>query len=389
MRCKLMALAFTAALMAPAMAADSVRGVTDNEILIGTYTDLSGVTAMWGVNNSNAWRMVFEEANAAGGINGRKIRYIVEDNQYQIPRSVQAANKLINRDGVFVMVANGGTPMNNATMPEQLAKGVPNVFPLTSARSMYEPLNHLKFGLASSYYDQMRAGVKLFVEQHGKKTICAMSEDTDFGRDVMDGARDELKALNVKLAAETLHKPTDTDFSASVARLHDANCDLILVGGIVRDTVQIISAVRKTGWNVDMLGQAASYDEAVAEVPGGVTEGFYSMTPVLFVAGSSETPAVTKFAEAYKKEFGKEPNFAAQIGYTGAQLVVQAMKNAGKDLTVDSFVSGMESIKDWHDIFGSPAMSFSPTKHQGSNESFLCVVKSGKWVPVSNTPVGY
>ena len=71
---------------------------------------LSGVTAMWGVNNSNAWRMVFDEVNAAGGINGRKIRYIVEDNQYQVPRSVQAANKLINRDGVFFMVANGGTP---------------------------------------------------------------------------------------------------------------------------------------------------------------------------------------------------------------------------------------------------------------------------------------
>jgi branched-chain amino acid transport system substrate-binding protein len=389
MRSRLLAVALAAALSAPAMAADSVRGVTDNEIVIGTYTDLSGVTAMWGVNNSNAWRMVFDETNAAGGINGRKIKYIVEDNQYQVPRSVQAANKLINRDGVFMMVANGGTPMNNATMPEQLAKGVPNVFPLTSARSMYEPLNHLKFGLASSYYDQMRAGVKLFIEQHGKKTICAMAEDTDFGRDVMAGAKDQLAAMNVKLAAETLHKPTDTDFSASVARLHDANCDLILVGGIVRDTVQIISAVRKTGWNVDMLGQAASYDEAVAEVPGGVTEGFYSMTPVLYVAASSETPEVAKFAEKYKKQFGKEPNFAAQIGYTGAQLVVQALKNAGKDLTVDSFVAGMESIKDWHDIFGSPPMSFSPTKHQGSNESFLCVVKDGHWVPVTTTPVGY
>ncbi len=386
---KLIAAALVTAMIGPAMAADSVRGVTDNEILIGTYTDLSGVTAMWGVNNSNAWRMVFDDVNAAGGINGRKIKYIVEDNQYQIPRSVQAANKLINRDGVFIMVANGGTPMNNATMPDQLAKGVPNVFPLTSARSMYEPLHHLKFGLASSYYDQIRAGVKLFVEQRGKKTICAMSEDTDFGRDVMDGARDQLKAMNVKLAAETLHKPTDTDFSASVARLRDANCDLIVVGGIVRDTVQIISAVRKTGWNVDMLGQAASYDEAVATVPGGATEGFYSMTPVLFVAASNSSPAVTKFAEAYKKEFGKEPNFAAQIGYTGAQLVVQALKNAGKDLTADSFVSGMESIKDWHDIFGSPAMSFSSTKHQGSNESFLCVVKDGHWVPVATTPVGY
>jgi len=375
--------------IAPAMAADSVRGVTDNEIVIGTYTDLSGVTAMWGVNNSNAWRMAFDDANAAGGINGRKIKYIVEDNQYQVPRSVQAANKLINRDGVFMMVANGGTPMNNATMPDQLAKGVPNVFPLTSARSMYEPLHHLKFGLASSYYDQMRAGVKLFVEQHHSKTICAMSQDTDFGRDVMAGAKDQLAAMDMKLAAETLHKPTDTDFSASVARLKDANCDLILVGGIVRDSVQIISAVRKTGWNVEMLGQAASYDEAVAEVPGGVTEGFYSMTPVLFVAASDSSPPVAKFAEEFKKQFGKEPNFAAQIGYTGAQLVILALKNAGKDLTADSFVTGMESIKDWHDIFGSPAMSFSKTRHQGSSESFLCVVKGGHWVPVSTTAVGY
>jgi branched-chain amino acid transport system substrate-binding protein len=138
-----------------------------------------------------------------------------------------------------------------------------------------------------------------------------------------------------------------------------------------------------------MLGQAASYDEAVAEVPGGVTEGFYSMTPVLFVAASDTSPAVTKFAEQYKKQFGKEPNFAAQLGYTAAQLVVLALQKAGKDLTTDSFVTGMESIKDWHDIFGSPAMSFSATKHQGSSESFLCVVKSGHWVPVSTTPVGY
>ena len=389
MRSKLLAMALVGAFAVPASAADTVRGVTPNEIVIGTYTDLSGVTAMWGVNNTNAWRMVFDEVNSEGGINGRKIKYIVEDNQYQIPRSVQAANKLINRDGVFIMVANGGTPMNNATMPDQLAKGVANVFPLTSARSMYEPLNHLKFGLAASYYDQMRSGVKLFVEQHHSKTVCAMSQDTDFGRDVMDGANDELKALHMKLAAETLHKPTDTDFSASVARLRDANCDLILLGTITRDTIQIVSAVRKIGWKVEMLGQAASYDEAVAEVPGGVTEGFYSMTPVLFVAASDPSPAVKEFADKYKKLYGKEPNFAAQLGYTAAQLVVLALQNGGKNLTMDSFVSGMESIKNWHDIFGSPAMSFSPTKHQGSNESFLCVVKSGHWVPVSTTPVGY
>jgi branched-chain amino acid transport system substrate-binding protein len=375
--------------LASPVAAQTVRGVTDTEIIIGTYSDLSGVTAMWGVNNTNAWRMVFDETNAEGGINGRKIKYIVEDNQYQIPRSVQAANKLINRDGVFLMAANGGTPMNNATMPDQLAKGVPNLFPLTSARSMYEPFHHLKFGLAASYYDQMRSGVKAFIGEHHSKAVCAMSQDTDFGRDVMDGARDQLKAMNLTMAAETLHKPTDTDFSASVARLRDANCDLILLGTITRDTIQIVSAVRKIGWNVDMLGQAASYDEAVAEVPGGVTEGFYSMTPVLFVAASDTRPAVKEFADKYKARFGKEPNFAAQIGYTAGQLVVLALQRAGKNLTADTFVTGMESVKDWHDIFGSPGMTFSATKHQGSNESFMCVVKGGKWVPVSTSPFGY
>ena len=105
-----------------------------------------------------------------------------------------------------------------------------------------------------------RAGVKLFAEKYGKKAICAMSQDTDFGRDVMDGARDQLKAMNMQLVAETMHKPTDTDFSASVAKLHDAKCDLVLLGTIVRDTVQIVSAIRKSGWNVDILGNIAIYD---------------------------------------------------------------------------------------------------------------------------------
>ena len=279
--------------------------------------------------------------------------------------------------------------MNNANMPSQFEKGVPNMFPLTSARSMYEPLNHLKFGLGSSYYDQVRSGLKYFVDQRQKKQVCAMAQDTDFGRDIMDGVKDQLKAENLTLAGETLHKPTDTDFSASVARVRDANCDLLVLGTIVRDSVQIISAVRKTGWKVDMMGQAASYDDVVAQVPGGTTEGFYSMTPMLFATESSTSPDVKAFVDAYRKEYGREPNFAAQIGYTGAQIVVQALRNAGRDLTTDSFVGGMESIKNYHDIFGSPAISFSPTKHQGSNESFLCVVKDGHWSAAEVEPLGY
>lgn len=383
----LLAAALAVVFAAPALA--ETQGVSPTQIKIGTYTDLSGVTAMWGVNNSNAWRMVFDDVNKAGGINGRKIDYIVEDNQYQVPRSVQAENKLLNQDHVFIQVANGGTPMNNATMPMQLKAGVPNVFPLTSARSMYEPFNKLKFALAASYYDQVRSGVKHFVQNEGKKTVCTMSEDTDFGRDVQDGVNDQLKAMHMKLAALSLHKPTDTDFTAAVAKMHDANCDLIVVGGIVRDTNQIIAAVRKTGWNVTMMGQAASYDEAVAKMPGGTANGFYSMAPLLVLNPDSTDPKVHAFVEQYKKLYGRNPNFAAQVGYTGAQLVVLALQNAGKDLTTDGFVKGMEQIKNYHDIFGSPAFSFGPDKHLGSNESYLCVVKNGEWTEAVDKPLSY
>jgi branched-chain amino acid transport system substrate-binding protein len=386
-----LAAAATVVLAVPAFGAD-VRGVTDKEIVIGTSTDLSGVTAEWGVNNSNAIRMAFEEKNAKGGINGRMIKYIVEDSQYTVPRHVQAVNKLINLDKVFAMIANGGTPMNNATLPTQIEKGVTNVFPLTSARSMYAPLNKYKFGLASSYYDQMRAGIKYFVDNKGKKAVCAQSQDTDFGRDVMDGVRDQLKSMEGKaaLVAEALNKPTDTDFTASVAKLKDSNCDLIVLGGIVRDTLQFVSAVRKTGWNVDMIGQAAIYDSAVAEAAGGTTEGIYAMAPVLFVAADDPKPETQKFAADYKAKFGHVPNFAAQIGYTAAQIMMVGLEKAGKDLTSDSFITGLESVKDYQDVFGSPKMTFAADKHQGSNESFLTQVQKGKWVPLlDRKPLGY
>ncbi len=378
-----------AALASSARAADPVRGVTDTEIVIGTITDLSGVTAIQGVNNSQAIRMAFDEANEKGGVHGRKIKYIVEDNQYQVPRAVQAMNKMLNRDDVFIMVNNGGTPMNNANMPTQLEHGVPNVFPLTAARSMYEPFNRLKFGQFASYYDQMRAGIKYFVENKGKKRICAMYQDTDFGRDVLAGVVEQTKAMGMELAGQTAHKPTDTDFSAYLQRLREAKCDLIATGTIVRDTTLILSTAHKMGWDVTFLGQFASYDTAVAEAPGGIGEGYYAVTPSLIAYPDDPRPAVQEFARKYKARFGIAPNFLGEMGYSAAQITLLALDRAGRDLTLDSFIKGMESIKDYHDIFGSPPLTLSATQHHGSSQAQLAVVKNGRWVAAVDHPLGY
>ena len=369
-------------------AEEPTHGVTDTEIIIGTVTDLSGVTAIQGVNNANAIRLLFDEANAKGGINGRKIRYIVEDSRSQVPRAVQAMNKLLNNDKVFMTLQDGGTPMNNATWPMAIDKDTPKLLPLTAARSMYEPYHRLKFSQTSSYVDQMRAGTKYFVEQRGKKAICVMYQDTDFGKDVLAGVTLQTEAENLKIVATTAHKPTDTDFTAAVTKLHEAKCDLLMLGTIVRDTMIIVSTVKKTGWDVDLLGQAASYDTAIATAPGGVGEGFYSMTPTLYVNPDDPRPEIRDLMARYRARYGIDINYIGQTGVSVAQIALEALRRAGRDLTVNSLVTAMESLHEFTDIYGN-TYSFGQNQHHGSTKAFLAVVKDGRWVPVADQPLGY
>jgi branched-chain amino acid transport system substrate-binding protein len=366
-----------------------VRGVTKTEIVLGSDTDLSGPAASFGVPIINSMRIRIDEVNAAGGIYGRKIRLVVEDNQYQVPKAVQAANKLINSDNIFAMVAQLGTPMNNAVLPDQLKANVPNLFPITSARSMYEPFNHLKFALAASYYDQMRGGVKWIVEAKNKKTVCAMYQDTDFGADVFAGVRDQVAAMHMKLAEATTHKPTDADFTAQITKLRDAKCDVVAMGTIVKDSIIPYSTARKLGWtDVDFIGATSTYDQNVAAAQGGATEGLYAMGLDPIPYRDTAAPQVVQWIDKYKARYSADPNIGAVYGWVLMDITVLALDRAGPNLNVESLIKGIESIDGYHDIFGGGSITLTSTKHQGSNSSFVNVVKGGRWSKITD-PVSY
>src|SRR5262245_45753345 len=361
------------------------RGVTPTEIVIGMHTDLSGPAATYGVSSSNAVKMRFDEVNEKGGIHGRKIKLIIEDTQYQVPRAVQAGAKLINRDKVFLMVAGLGTPMNNALFKDQIEAGGPNLFPLSSARSLFDPFNKYKFYGAATYFDQVRAGINYFVTKEGKKAVCAMYQDTDFGKEVMDGIQMQVDKMKIKLAETTTHKPTDQDFTAQITKLKAAGCDLVVVGTIVRDSIVPYATARKIGWtDVDFLGAASSYDLVVAAAQGCFTEGFYAMGLTDMPYRDTLSPAAQTWFDRYKDRYKIEPNIGAVYGQVAADLTVTALEKAGKDLTTDGFIKAMESIKGYKDIFNGPEVSFGPDKHQGANSSFLAVVKGGRWVRVTD-----
>lgn len=362
------------------------RGVTASEVTFGMHTDLSGPAATYGVSSSNGVKMRFEEANVAG-VNGRKIKVIVEDQGYQVPKAVQACNKLINRDKVFAFVAPLGTPMNNACFKDQFAAGVPNLFPLSAARSMYEPFEKLKFYGAASYVDQIRSGINYFVKNKGVKSVCVMYQDTDFGKEILEGAKEQADKLGIKIVETTAHKPTDQDFTAPITKLREAKCELVAMGTIVRDTIVPYTTARKAGWNdVIFLGAASSYDSFVGAAQG--MDGFFAMGLTEMPYADSSVASVKKFVEDYKKKFNVDPNIGAVYGYVAADITVEGLKKAGKDLTTDSFVKGLESISNYADIFNGPPVTFGPKIRQGANSSFLAEVKGGKWTRVTQ-PLGF
>ena len=388
MQRKTMAMAAFAALtLVAAQASAETRGVTNTEIVLGMHTDLSGVAATYGVSSSNAVKMRFEEINNAGGFDGRKLTVIIEDQAYQVPKAVQACSKLINRDKVFAFVAPLGTPMNNACFKEQLAAGVPNLFPLSAARSMYEPYERLKFYGAASYVDQVRSAINYFVKEKAKKAVCVMYQDTDFGKEILVGAEMQTKQLGINIAETAAHKPTDQDFTASLTKLKGAGCDVVLMGTIVRDSIVPYVTARKMGWtDADFVGSAAAYDLVVGSAQG--MDGFYAMGLTEMPYPDSPIDAVKAFVAAYKAKYGIDPNIGAVYGYVAADLTALGLKNAGAELTLDSFVTGMEAIRKYHDIFNGPEVNFGPNIRQGANSSFLALVKGGRWTRLTQ-PLGF
>src|SRR5438067_8446305 len=361
------------------------RGVSKTAMVLAMHTGLSGPAATYGVSSSNAVKMRFDELNEKGGIHGRRIKLVVEDTQYQVPRAVQAGTKLINRDHIFAMVAALGTPMNNALFKDMFDANVPSLFPLSAARSMYEPFHKLKFYSAASYVDQVRAGINYFVTKKGKKALCVMYQDTDFGKEVLDGVQMQADKMKVKLVETVTHKPTDQDFTAQITKLKGAGCDLVVLGTIVRDSIVPYATARKIGWtDVDFLGSAATYDLFVAAAQGGVTEGLFAMGLTDMPYRDTLGPSAQAWFDRYKERYKVDPNIGAIYGHVAADLTAVALEKAGPELTLDTFVRAMESIRGYRDIFNGPEVNFGPDKHQGANSSFLAVVKGGRWVRLTD-----
>ena len=365
------------------------QGITDNEILVGMHTDLSGPASMIGKQSVDGANMRFDEFNQSGGAHGRMIKFIVEDHQYTVPRAVQASNKLLRKDKVSFMLGSLGTPMNNAVMTDQLSMSVPNLFPLTAARSMFDPFHELKFTSGSTYYDQIRTGIKYLVDQNGRNKVCVLYEDTDYGQEILDAAIDQLDEMNMPLIETASAKPTDTDFSSQIKKLQNAGCDLIAMGTQIRSTIIPYIKAKEINWsNVDFVATSASYFSVVAEQPNGIMDGLYCLNGIVVPYYENASDLEKEWWDRFRDIYDYEPNSGAIYGYIYADIFIEAIKRAGKDLNVESFVNAMESLKNYEDPLKLGSVTFNTSQRQGSNISYFFKVQDGRFEVISG-PINY
>ena len=312
--------AFVVSLLMCGAATAQTQGVSDDEVLIGTNSDLSGPFAGFGAPAVRAANLYFDAINASGGVHGRKIRLIVEDHGYQLPRAMTGFNKLLNSDRVFAMFLTTGTPMNVALFPLLEGRGVPNIAPLSVGRQLLDPPAPYKYASVSSYYDQIRAGVSYLVKNEGAANICAMYIPSDFGQEIAEGAKDISSELGLNFASETTHRPDEQDFVGSLTKLRADGCDTIAIALGLRQVITAVATAKKIGWtDVSFMGSSAAFHTAVARVPGGVTEGMYASAGWSDIVARMDNPTLAEWVASFQEATGEVPPTGALLGRSAAE----------------------------------------------------------------------
>ena len=369
----------TAFVAGAAMAQAQTQGVSDNEVVIGSVTDLSGIFAAVGTPSINGAKLRFDQQNAAGGVHGRTIRFVVEDMGYQLPRATQAYNKLVNRDRVFAMLLSLGTPHNLAGFQIMDPRGVFNISPMTAAIEMLqEPVDN-KFTLLNTYYEQTTEGMRYLKETYGLSKVCTMYLPTDFGFEIANATKTEAEGMGLTFVSETTHRPDEQDFVGAVQKLRADGCEIVTMALGVRAGITVVGTAKRLGWaDVKFLATSAGFLEAVAAVPGGVTDGLYAAAGWVDLLARKDDPAPAKFIAEYEAQYGHQATGFAMLGYSAAELVIRALEAAGPDLTRESFMAAMESL-NYTDELIDAEIAYGPDNHQGTSMVTISVVRDGLW----------
>lgn len=355
-------LAAVAALLGTsALAADP--GVSDTEIKIGDVNIMTGPASFIGRAVSIGSKIAAAEINEAGGVNGRKITIITEDDGYVPARSFQALTKLIEVDEIFALNGTSGTANVLAMMPLIEENNLPTIVSTAPNELVYDPVRPSVFTLGASYSNAFYAQLKYIHENAEPENAVygLIRQDDDFGIAVEHGYERAVEEFGVKDGARVAFKKGTSNFAAEVVQFKSAGVNVLANGGIISGAANILSEARKLGmdlqsaqvWSEDMplsvnLAAEAGYDYYVAD--------YVALT------GDANDAFMEKARKYVTEEEIGAINRYTFVTYAALHAFAEAMKGCGEELTRECTIENLRNMENF-DVGGIVApLSFNNEK---------------------------
>jgi branched-chain amino acid transport system substrate-binding protein len=371
----LLAAVAAAILSRAAWSADT--GVTNDKVILGSFLPLQSGLAAGATQMREGCDAYFKYINNAGGVNGRKIEWLVENDSYNPQQTAAVVKKLVDRDDVFALVSTLGTVTNLAVLPFLAQRGVPIVNPAGGHMLLNKPTDKNVFGILPLSSEIGESMADFVVTKLGAKRVAIFFQNDQFGKDQRDGAVEALKKHNLQPAAEASYVPSDVDVSAQVVAIKQADPDAVILGVIPKHAALFVKEAQRLGWKPKIVGHNTVADPVVLDLAGAeALEGVY--VNLMTAVDSMDTPAVKKANEILAKYYPQtKPGYYPYLGMAGGIIIVEALKRVGNDLTRAKLISSLESLGHFEPGV-LPPIEWSASYHGGPKTFGYAQWKGGK-----------
>ncbi|OLD39649.1 MAG: hypothetical protein AUI57_02405 [Candidatus Rokubacteria bacterium 13_1_40CM_2_68_8] len=357
-------------------------GVSDAEIVLGGSNSFSGPLAFTGEQITKfGVDLYFRVVNDAGGIHGRKVRTVYYDDGYRPQDAVANTKKLVEQDRVFAIVIPQGSPPVVATLEYLEANKVPLLLPYQSS-PVTRARRYVFQGMTLSDRSS-RMMVDYLAGQRKYKKFAALYQDDEYGKSFLTAFEKDLGRFGLKLAAAESVKRGVTDVSAQIAKLQAAKPEVTFLVLVPGPAAQALRERQKIGWTGTlMVSTGPLTDERYLALAGEAADGVEGLSlwpdPV-----TSELSGVKLYRAYMQKYFPKnEANRYSLAGYFAGMLFTEAAKRAGRDLTRESLIVALESVKGFESGL-LPPLTIGPD-HETQKQGFWVRVENGRFKPLTD-----
>lgn len=383
-------LAVALAALSVAAGAQDMTGVTKEKIKVGILGSLTGPAAIWGSGNMVGAVLAFEEANATGGIHGRKLEWLSEDDETSPPKAIAAYKKLTGQDQVFAVFGPAASAISAALVPTIKQANVPTFISVPSTPALTEPMvkNLFRTGPLN---DRMQgvAVADYVLARLGSKRTAIIRQSDEYGKRGADSIVERMKQKNATPVAHEIFGPGDTDFTSQVLKIREANPDVLVVYGYPSPSAIITRQAKQLGVTAKIIGSNATSSRKYAQIVGEAAAGTQNLITVAALP-ESDDPVMVAFRNRFEKRYPElvkqdRPDLGDVLGYGGALTFIEGLKRAGPELTREKLIAALESLKNFQTGLSLPT-SFSASSHEGNNAARIAEIQpnlSRKLLPIA------